>query len=160
MLYYLDMWLAPLLAATIIGEATASGASWEWFGWCIFGVILFSFVEYWVHRSLLHRWFYHGQHERHHTHPEEKVIFPWWYTPAIFAGFFVVLPLHVFAGFVLGYCWFLYWHHALHFWRLDRHPWVRAYASWHNLHHAGLPVNYGITTPMWDFIFRTYQTAR
>jgi dihydroceramide fatty acyl 2-hydroxylase len=153
---YLDHALAPLLAIAI---AAFDCRSWDWLAWAAFGALLFTFIEYWTHRIILHRLYWHGTHERHHTHPSEPSLFPWWYTPAIFAGFFVVMPLHVFAGFLTGYGWFLYWHHALHRWQLDRHPWVRAYADWHNVHHAGQPANYGITVPVWDFVFGTYRRA-
>lgn len=154
---YLDWVLAPA-TALIVAAFTYNGPLW--LAWAAFGAVLFTFVEYWTHRILLHRWFWHGTHERHHTHPQEFSIFPVWYTPAIFAGFFVVLPAPIFAGFIVGYCWFLVWHHALHQWQLDRHLWVRRYADWHNQHHHGLPCNYGITTTLWDVVFRTYKAAR
>jgi sterol desaturase/sphingolipid hydroxylase (fatty acid hydroxylase superfamily) len=155
--YYVDFWLFPLIAAVIVAVDCRSLA---WLGWAALGALLFTFVEYWTHRVLLHRLLWNGKHERHHTHPWEPTIFPVWYTPAIFAGFLLLMPLPVFAGFVAGYCWFLAWHHALHHWQLDRRPWVRAYANWHNQHHRGLPVNYGITTPLWDLVFGTYRAAR
>src|ERR1700741_2853356 len=63
-----------------------------------FGVLLFTFVEYWVHRVALHRFFYHGNHERHHDHPTEYVIFPIWYSPLIFLGFWLALSLSIFSG--------------------------------------------------------------
>jgi sterol desaturase/sphingolipid hydroxylase (fatty acid hydroxylase superfamily) len=154
--YWFDFILFPLVAATIIAFDCRS---LQWLAWCAFGVLLFTFVEYWAHRLILHRILWHGKHERHHTHPSEYVTFPIWYVPSIFAGFFIVMPLPVFAGFVIGYIWFLFWHHALHHWQLEHHPWVRAYADWHAVHHADLPYNYGITHPAFDWLFGTYVTT-
>lgn len=155
--YNFDFVVFPLLALWLIGsECRSSG----WAALALVGVVLFTFVEYWMHRIALHEWFYHGQHERHHTHPAEFTVFPIWYTPAIFAGFFLILPLPVFAGFVVGYCWFLIWHDVLHHVDLARVPTgVRKYALWHLAHHRLDDCNFGITVPVWDWIFRTYRRA-
>ena len=157
LLYLLDFVLFPLLALALIAWDCRSAG---WLAWCAAGVVLFTFVEYWAHRTMLHEWFSHSQHERHHTHPDEYVVFPFWYTPAMFAGFFMVLPLPVFAGFVLGYCWFLTWHHVLHHTDLSRLPaFVTRYAVWHLAHHRRDDCNFGITVPLWDFVFRTSRPA-
>lgn len=155
-LYWADFIIYPLIAAAVISIDCRSLA---WVGLCALGVLLFTFVEYWAHRTVLHQFFFHSQHERHHTHPEEYVVFPFWYTPAFFAGFFIVLPHSVFAGVVIGYCWFLAWHHVLHHWDLSRLELVRRYAIWHLAHHRQDDCNFGITVPIWDWIFGTYRRA-
>lgn len=154
--YYLDFVAYPAISAAL---AALFCRSWAWVGEALAGFVLFTFVEYWTHRVLLHRFFYHGAHERHHTHPDEFVVFPIWYVPAIFAAFALVLPVAIFAGFCLGYTWFVIFHHMLHHWQLERHPLIRAYANWHAVHHAGKPFNYGITHPGFDFLFGTYASA-
>jgi sterol desaturase/sphingolipid hydroxylase (fatty acid hydroxylase superfamily) len=154
--YWFDFALFPLIAIAVI---VFDCRSLDWLAWCGFGVVLFSFVEYWTHRTLLHWVFWHSTHERHHRAPSEHVIFPLWHTPAIFAGFFLVMPYSIFAGFVLGYCWFLTLHHALHHWTLRGMTWLHRYAIWHNRHHSLTDCNYGITTPVWDFAFGTHQRS-
>jgi sterol desaturase/sphingolipid hydroxylase (fatty acid hydroxylase superfamily) len=154
--YWLDWVVAPIVAL-VVGVLTYSGP-W-WLAGAAFGAVLFTFVEYWTHRVLLHKLFWHGEHERHHIEPHVKTVFPIWWTPTLFGGFFLVLPYSVFAGMLVGYGWFLFWHHALHFWRMDEHPWVRQYANWHNVHHNDEPANYGITVPVWDWLFGTYRSA-
>jgi dihydroceramide fatty acyl 2-hydroxylase len=150
--FYVDFVLFPVVAGIAIdfgGWHTAS---------ILFGFVLFTFVEYWMHRLALHGLFYHGNHERHHKHPAGYIVFPAWYTPAVFAGFWLVLPLPVFAGFVLGFVWFIYWHHVLHHFDLARWPsFVRRYAVWHLQHHHDETVNFGITAPVWDYLFGTYR---
>lgn len=153
--YYLDAVLFPIVAAIAIA---ADCRSVDWLAWCALGIAGFTFVEYWTHRVLLHVWLFHGHHERHHKEPHEYVALPVWFTPAIFAGFFVLMPYAVFAGFVLGYLWFFFWHHVLHHWDL-RHPWALRYAAWHMLHHRRTTCNYGITHPLWDVLFGTYRAA-
>lgn len=153
---HIDLLIA---AAVAFALAAANCRSFGWLGWAAFGVVLFGFIEYVVHRWLLHGPFWSNHHERHHTHPSEHVVFPVYLLPAIFAGFFVALPIPVFAGFLLGYAWFSAWHGALHHWNLETHPLIRRYADWHLVHHMGQPMNFGISHPLFDIIFRTYRTA-
>jgi sterol desaturase/sphingolipid hydroxylase (fatty acid hydroxylase superfamily) len=154
-LYRVDFVLYPLLAVGIIA---ADCRSLEWAGLAIAGLLLFTFVEYWVHRTVLHQVFFHAAHQRHHTNPDEYVVFPIWYVPPMFAAFYIVLPLPVFAGFVLGYCWFLGWHHVLH--HVDLTAWprpVQRYGLWHLAHHRLDDCNFGITVPLWDFVFLSHR---
>ncbi len=154
--YWIDFIVYPvaIIIACMVGKISLT---WTW---CVpFGFLLFTFLEYWIHRVALHRYFYHGTHERHHLRPEEYVVFPVYYTPAIFLGFFIVLPLPVFVGFTLGYCWFVIWHDALHHHNLDHHPLIKRYAAWHDVHHKRPGYNFGITVPLWDFLFGTYRSS-
>lgn len=154
--YYLDFCLYPAAALTI---AAVTCRSVSWIGAAAFGFALFTFVEYWTHRILLHRFFYHGTHEHHHRAPEHFVVFPPWYVGGLFVAFFVLMPWAVFAGFCLGYTWFVVWHHALHHWDLAQRPLVRRYATWHDQHHKFIRCNFGITHPLWDLVFGTYRRA-
>lgn len=147
--YYADSFAYYALAGLLIAFVT----SWWQYA---FGCIFFTFAEYWVHRTLLHRFFYHGTHEDHHLRPSDYVVL--WYTPLIFAGFYLVMPISVFAGFMLGYLWFIGWHHILHHVDLsEASRWVRRYAAWHDVHHKAVKFNFGITHPLWDVIFGTYR---
>lgn len=154
-LFWIDFVVYPTLAVALTALYCRSLA---WVGLAGLGFVLFTVVEYWMHRVPLHGMFYHGSHDRHHTHPMEYVLFPIYYTPLMFAGFFLLLPTSVFAGFVLGYVWFLVWHHVLH--HVDLNSWprfVRRYAIWHLAHHHDERVNFGITLPVWDWLFGTYR---
>jgi sterol desaturase/sphingolipid hydroxylase (fatty acid hydroxylase superfamily) len=154
-LFYFDFAAFPAIG---VGLFAAYCRSWEFAGQALLGVLLFTFLEYWAHRTVLHRFFFHGPHERHHDHPAEYVVFPIWYTPAAFAGFFLILPLPVFAGMVVGFCWFIYWHHVLHHFDLTSWPRpIQRYALWHLAHHRDEAVNFGITVSLWDIVFRTYR---
>lgn len=155
--YYADFVTFP--AATIIIALSDFGSwSWMWAALALFGIVLFTFVEYWTHRLILHRLLWHRTHECHHKHPSEKVVFPIWYLPLILTAIWFVLPTPVFVGFMVGVIWFVCWHHVLHHWDLSNRPWLARYELWHNLHHRDLPVNYGITHIGWDVVFRTYMS--
>lgn len=150
--YWVDFYIFPPLA---VGLAVYDCRSSLWVLMCITGFALWTFAEYWVHRSLLHRWFWHGTHERHHDHPSEFVTNIWWYTPILFFVAFFVMPISLYVGFSLGYIWFLTMHHWLHHIELKGRTWLHSYAIWHNRHHKLTDCNYGITTPVWDILFRT-----
>lgn len=155
--YWVDMVMYPMVfLATALW--TFSGVTWLL--WAAAGMVSWTMAEYWIHRSVLHTFFWHGTHERHHLHPKEHVAFPIWYTPLGFTGIFVVsyacgLPVAWWAGFVLGYVWFLTMHHLLHHVELTEGTWLQSYAQWHDKHHQGIPCNYGITTNVWDRLFGT-----
>jgi sterol desaturase/sphingolipid hydroxylase (fatty acid hydroxylase superfamily) len=154
-IFYFDFVAFPLLATVLFA------------GWCrdftfiamaLAGFMLFTFMEYWVHRIGLHVFHYHGDHERHHKHPAGYVVFPIWYTPAAFAAFWLAMPLPLFAGVVAGFVWFIVWHHVLHHFDLNAWPsFVRRYAKWHLAHHHDEAINFGISVPLWDFVFGTYR---
>lgn len=150
--YWLDSALYPC-AAVIVAALYARSLDWLWL--VPLGFVGWTFVEYWVHRSLLHRWFWHGTHEHHHTQPKGYVVFAIWKLPLFFAACFLVMPPPLFAGFVLGYVWFLTMHHWLHHLDLRQHTWLHRYSIWHNRHHKFGDCNYGITTDVWDRVFLT-----
>lgn len=155
--YNFDFVAFPMLA---VGLFAYDCRSLGWIGLALVGVALFTLLEYWTHRVALHEFFWQAHHQRHHTHPDEYSTFPLWYTPAIFAAFFLVLPLPVFSGFVVGYVWFLYWHDVLHHYDLTKLPRsIQRYAIWHLAHHKLDDCNFGITVPFWDWTFGTYRRA-
>jgi sterol desaturase/sphingolipid hydroxylase (fatty acid hydroxylase superfamily) len=160
--YYVDFVAFPL---AVIAVAALEGVSLAWFGVAVIGFVLFTFAEYWTHRLILHRLFWHATHERHHTHAHEYVVFAVWLLPLFFL---VLLAISVdltgsgalWCGFATGYVWFLTWHHMLHHRELEHRPWVARYAAWHNQHHMNIRCNYGITNPVWDYVFGTYKPLK
>jgi sterol desaturase/sphingolipid hydroxylase (fatty acid hydroxylase superfamily) len=154
--YWFDFIWAPLAVAS---NTALYARSWSFAVLALAGFVLFTFAEYWVHRLVLHRWFYHGTHEMHHVAPSQYVTFAVWKVPAFFALMFFVMPPGLFMGFVLSYCWFILWHHLLHHVDLNARPLLAHYARWHLVHHRAARWNFGITTPLWDRVFGTYRVA-
>ncbi len=150
--YWLDFWLFPPIVTVLI---IVNMRSLGWVANFIGGACLWTFVEYWTHRSVLHRWFWHGTHENHHLKPEDFVENIWWYTPLLFGILWIILPLSWWVGFAAGYIWFMLMHHWLHHRPLHPEMWLYNYAKWHGLHHKFGNCNYGITTNVWDRLFRT-----
>lgn len=135
------VWI-PLLALALVWLDTTRFTI-QWAVQVAGGLTLFTFVEYVVHRWVLHGPLWLGRHERHHSHPQEKVIFPWYFTPVALAFPIILLSTVSVAsvvGFLMGTIWFFVWHHVLHQWssldafRARKFHIVAAYAAWHDLH--------------------------
>ena len=150
-------WIWAPIAALVVGAFTYDGPMW--LAWMAVGAFGFQFVEWFAHRFVLHGLVWHSNHERHHLFPAERVVFPWYYVPSIFAAFFVVLPYPIFAGMILGYSHFLWIHHAFHHWDLSTKPLLARLAQWHDIHHQGIAANYTISSPLPDLIFGTYVSV-
>jgi hypothetical protein len=148
-------------------------------GWAALGVLAWTLLEYGLHRGIFHfepsaksafqkdlSFLIHGIH---HDYPwdADRLVMPPTITAVIALGvWFAFKPLlgavedAWFAGMVAGYIWYdlthYYLHHAAPTTRLGK--WMRRY---HLVHHFQTPaVRYGITSPLWDLVFRTYPRDR
>lgn len=136
------------------------------------GTIVFTFMEYVFHRFVYHsgedylaeqNWQY-KIHGVHHVHPTDKDILAMpiplaILLSAIFFGlFWLIMGIHTFffwPGFFIGYAAYLYIHYIVH----TRKPPQNAFKvlwSHHHLHHYVYDNKaFGVSSPLWDYIFRT-----
>jgi len=147
--YYLDFALFPPLA---LGLALYDARSLGWVALCGLGILIWTLAEYWTHRVILHGPLWHATHERHHRVPREHVEIIWWYAPLGFFLLFWLVPIAILVGLMLGYCVYLAMHHAAH--HLPS-SWLAANRRRHAHHHLLTRVNFGISSPLWDHVFRT-----
>jgi sterol desaturase/sphingolipid hydroxylase (fatty acid hydroxylase superfamily) len=147
-------------------------------GWMAFGVFSWTLLEYLLHRFLFHfepdpgselqkdaSFLIHGIH---HDYPwdRDRLVMP----PTVTAVIAVVvwfgfrwmgrLEYAWFGGLVAGYVWYDLTHYYLHHAAPSSAAgkWLRKY---HLVHHFQTPDRrYGITTPLWDFVFGTYPRDR
>jgi sterol desaturase/sphingolipid hydroxylase (fatty acid hydroxylase superfamily) len=126
----------------------------------VLGALAWSFGEYMVHRFLFHRHF-RKDHWAHHLDPRAYIGISGIYLGLVYA--LLLIPAcwigleSVYSGYMLGYFLYVSLHYALH--RPEYHfgPIVRHLASHHNMHHQrGIEKNFGVTSPLWDFVFQTY----
>jgi dihydroceramide fatty acyl 2-hydroxylase len=147
-------------------------------GWAVLGVFSWTLLEYVLHRYVFHfkpnpkselqrdaSWLIHGIH---HDYPwdRDRLVMPPTVTALIAVAVWFLFKFlgraeHAWmAGLVGGYVWYdlthYYLHHAAPTTRFGK--WLRRY---HLVHHFQTPdVRYGITTPLWDHVFRTYPKDR
>ena len=135
------------------------------------GMALWTLGEYVMHRFAMHALRGKGMASREHLrhHAERDSVLESWYfawTGVIAVGVALSInaarllgPVGVClgAGWVAGYG-FYDWIH----WRAHRRPVAHPYERWvrrhHFHHHFGHPTsNHGVTTPVWDLVFGTYE---
>jgi dihydroceramide fatty acyl 2-hydroxylase len=169
----LAIWLPVVLALLVLsvrimpGDGLAVAGSWAG------GLLLWTFVEY-----VLHRFFFHTAprsalgikahflaHGIHHYDPFDgtRLVFP--IPPAVgialvlYGLLDLVLPTGVacavMSGLLSGYLLYDMSHYASHHARA-RDPWLRFLQRYHNAHHHREPdALFGVSSPLWDLIFRT-----
>jgi len=141
-------------------------------GLFVLGLLIWTLVEYAMHRYLFHyepksRWgkrihfFVHGAHHDYPQDASRLVAPPAFSVPValIFYGlFFVVfgrLAPGTFAGFIFGYLCYDMIHYATHHFAMKRGAglWLKQYHMRHHYkddHHG-----YGVSSPLWDYVFGT-----
>ena len=133
-------------------------------GFFVAGFLSWTLIEYFLHRCIMHGLQpYKSWHEEHHRRPLALIVTPFamsastalaivgialWAAPTIAAGLSYSL------GMLIGYCLFTGTHHAVHHFRL-RGRWFLWQKRRHAIHHAYPECNYGVSSPLWDVIFRT-----
>ena len=133
------------------------------------GLLLFSLIEY-----SFHRWLFHGPeqamergHRRHHEAPLGIDSLPFFIPPVallVLVGLFTeVMPLSyamLLTG-AIGGGYFAYgqcheWIHRTRF----KHPLLRRWAASHHIHHHHPDRNFGVTSPLWDYVLGTRYVSR
>ncbi|MCB0639501.1 MAG: sterol desaturase family protein [Lewinella sp.] len=137
------------------------------------GMLLFTLVEY-----VIHRWVYHPHegasaafvkftdtvHGVHHDHPKDKQRLAMPPVLSVVVGtlllgiFRLLLGQYAFAslaGFMVGYALYLLIHFSVHIFRKPHNVFGALWTN-HALHHYGDPnTMYGVSSPLWDHVFGT-----
>lgn len=174
---WLPVALYCLIRPIVVPVAGVSG--WYIPAGVLFGLFIWSFAEYTLHRFVFHfrprnaaqeriTFLFHGVH---HAQPQCKtrlVMPPVVSIPlaALFFGLFqlvfgviggvgyAVLPL--FSGFILGYLVYDLTHYATHHFPM-RTGYLKFLKRYHMQHHYKTPEQrFGVSSPVWDKVFRTY----
>lgn len=126
------------------------------------GYMLWSLIEYSVHR-----WLFHGpyarEHGYHHMTPEAFIGFS--NKVSLSAGaliailFFSTLPVLIastlYLGLILGYLRYLQVHDIVHHGPIIYNDALIQLRRHHDTHHKIMMRNFGVTTKLWDHVFNT-----
>jgi sterol desaturase/sphingolipid hydroxylase (fatty acid hydroxylase superfamily) len=143
-------------------------------GLFLLGVFIWTFVEYTLHRFFFHyepksdwgKRFHFIMHGVHHDYPQDAtrlVMAPSVSIPLalLFYGIFILIfgsyAPPVFAGMVFGYVCYDMIHYATHHFAMKKGIllWLKQYHMRH--HYRDDNTGYGVSTPLWDYVFRTEQ---
>ncbi len=138
----------------------------------VLGVLLWTLLEYLIHRYIFHykpksgpgKRLHYIIHGVHHDYPNDakRLVMP----PSVsvpLALFFYVLFLlifgrfasAVFAGLVFGYVCYDTLHYAIHHFPMKHGAWLWL-KQYHLRHHyRDANAGFGISSPLWDYVFRT-----
>jgi sterol desaturase/sphingolipid hydroxylase (fatty acid hydroxylase superfamily) len=168
--YYADF---AVYAAAIVGLILLAALDPDWgerFTWLAAfggGMAGWTLLEYLLHRFVLHRLpIVSDMHAAHHASPRALVGTPTWLSIAIL-WVVIFLPMWsrysfnlasgVITGVMTGFLWYGIVHHAIHH-RRPRFLASRLTTSIHRHlvhHYSERPHNFGVTTPLWDYLFGT-----
>jgi dihydroceramide fatty acyl 2-hydroxylase len=142
------------------------------------GILIWTLTEYWLHRLVFHwepdhpiggrlHFIIHGVH---HDHPNDRLrlvmppavsvplaaLFLWIYT--LIFGTPAAYP--IFSGFILGYLTYDYTHYHVHH-HTPRTKLGKRLREQHMRHHfQDHRFGYGVSSPLWDVVFRTLPRRR
>jgi sterol desaturase/sphingolipid hydroxylase (fatty acid hydroxylase superfamily) len=168
--YYADFVIYPVvmvgLAAATLAAAPPDSVA-KWLGAGVAGLLLWTLMEYALHRIALHAFgIFVPMHTRHHQAPLDFVGTPTWMSLAILTaavwlptwlGLGAVVAGGLFGGVILGYWWYGIVHHLIH--HRATKPMRRYFSGLraHHLRHHYSPKrgNFGVTTAFWDHVFGT-----
>jgi dihydroceramide fatty acyl 2-hydroxylase len=131
------------------------------------GFVLWTLVEYWIHRSIFHgNTRYEPMHQLHHALPKDMIGVASVGTFAGFTGLFCSCWMlscfdtaaSITTGFMVGYLFYCAIHVRMHHGDRSKYGRYMAYMFKHHAgHHRGGKGNFGVTTPIWDMAFGSYQ---
>jgi sterol desaturase/sphingolipid hydroxylase (fatty acid hydroxylase superfamily) len=168
----------PIMVAGVIWNLLGPGPSpWCWIGLPAAGLLLWSFLEYVLHSQAFHRvttvpvlQSLQQTHLDHHNEPKDtkqlvvRLARSLPVTAVLFAAAWAVLrsgPLAalLMVGVVSGYLAYEVLHYWIHL--RGRRRWLLAPLVKHHLyHHYKDPSRcFGVTSPLWDWVFRTGRPA-
>lgn len=173
--YYADFVVYPVV---IVGLAAGglTRANWqnctEWLCATVAGFMLWTLLEYVLHRSVLHKKTYFApMHGEHHAAPLAYIGTPAWVSVFVLSAC-VLLPVWWWVGFniadgltvgmMLGYWWYGIVHHVIHHHANSSSPsYFNDLRAWHMRHHySPKSGNFGVTTSLWDHVFGTAINVR
>ena len=145
----------------------------------ILGLFVWTFIEYIMHRFVFHydqpnkpwaqrlHFIFHGVHHDYPSDAKRLVMPPSVSIPLALVFYFLFKALmpdaYVFAffpGFIIGYLMYDISHYAIHHFNLKGAFWKKI-KQHHMLHHYQDPdKGYGVSSPLWDKVFRSDFTKK
>ena len=131
----------------------------------LLGLFFFSIIEY-----SFHRWLFHGSvqimvqgHCAHHENPLGYDSLPF-FLPAlvllVLTSVFALLMPANYAFLLTGIIALSYVVYGLSHFTIHHHIFhsvlARNWAANHHIHHYHIDANFGVTTPLWDIVFKTH----
>ena len=147
-------------------------------GLIVFGLFIWTITEYLLHRFIFHlelkgkigariHFIFHGVHHDYPSDSRRLVMPPSVSIPLATLFFFLfkfligdIFVFPFFAGFLVGYLFYDITHYAIHHFNMHSKFWL-AIKNHHIKHHYQDPAKgYGVSSPIWDYIFKTHYPTK
>jgi sterol desaturase/sphingolipid hydroxylase (fatty acid hydroxylase superfamily) len=115
------------------------------------GLMAWTLVEYVTHRFVLHA-VAPVQHGIHHARPQDAIDKVFWQIWLAFVVLYLISGGTILAGALVAYAWYLFVHYSAHHNPAILPP---SLLKHHHDHHRFANRNYGVTTTLWDRVFKT-----
>jgi len=170
------VFLPVIVAVEWIGAAHGHGVL-SLIGLSAIGVFIWTLTEYWLHRLVFHwepdnafgRRMHFIIHGIHHDHPNDRMrlVMPPSVSIPLAALFLLAYwliigyaGLPIFGGFMLGYLFYDYTHYYVHHF-VPKSATGKRLREQHMRHHfQDHSAGYGVSSPLWDVVFRTVPKKR
>ncbi len=172
----LALYVPIVLLCTYLGLASSSVPTYMFPAYFLLGGLSWTLFEYLFHRFIFHfiprsdngfrlQFIMHGVHHRF-PHDKNRLVMPVTVSiPVallIWCGASALLQdngFALFAGFVFGYICYDMIHYSIHHFPTPKQPALRAIWVSHLKHHFKNPHrSFGVTTPVWDYVFGTHHS--
>jgi dihydroceramide fatty acyl 2-hydroxylase len=168
----------PVVVVTEWLGARGGYAAWQLIALGLGGIGIWTLTEYWLHRLIFHwqpdnafgRRMHFIIHGIHHDHPNDKLrlVMPPAVAIPLAALFFFAFALlfgtpaayPLFGGFIAGYLFYDYTHYYVHHF-VPKSNFGKRLREQHMRHHfQDHRFGYGVSSPLWDVVFRTLPSNR
>lgn len=168
----------PLLSYVAYRSVVRGTPTGKMLGLMFAGLMIWTLTEYALHRSVFHwtndtpfgRRFHFLAHGVHHDYPNDsdRLVMPlltsgplaliFWVIPYFTVGVAYAEPLYV--GFGIGYLLYDGTHYAVHHFKQTTR--IGKYIKRHHMlhHHMDHDGGFGVSTPLWDIVFRTMPQVK
>jgi hypothetical protein len=162
-------------AALLYWSVTHTGLNtWVTIGIFFLGWVVYSWVEYQVHRRIFHiatttemrKKFQYTMHGVHHHHPKDKdrlampPVLSITLATVLLLFFKVLIGDYAFGftgGFLVGYASYLLVHYLVHIHRPPKN-FFRVLWINHSIHHyRDGEIIFGVSSPLWDYVYGTME---
>jgi sterol desaturase/sphingolipid hydroxylase (fatty acid hydroxylase superfamily) len=172
--YFADFLVFPFVLAALLLLAQRLGASLhpvDSLVAILSGMFLWTFLEYAIHRFVLHGGgIFSDAHDAHHAAPKAYIGTPTWLTLTLLTvgiylpATYLLYPrrgLMLSFGVTLAYLIYSFAHYTLHHLRFGSDRLFQRWKRLHALHHFAAPNgNFGVTSSLWDHVFGTAVSTR
>ncbi|MDR3488772.1 MAG: sterol desaturase family protein [Bradyrhizobium sp.] len=156
--YFADFWITPPLTVALAARSLVDGSGRSWMLLFLAGWFFWTLYEYVAHRAAHHVPWLADLHWLHHRNQKDYIALHPLVTLSMYLAIWLTFGFShaAFAvGFSVGYIVYAGLHTAFHYGQVRAGDWLWPLKRHHVAHHRFHDRCFGVSTTLWDWIFRT-----